>query len=165
MRLQTTGQKDRRIERRTDSGNMRQLSQAHAELAPVLDAGARLLFEHADVGHGAEQVAFQRVFEAVIDGECDDQRHHPGRHPENRDGGDHGNDLFLAVCPEVPPSDEQLEFRGHGWSYSRKRSIRSIGPSGRSKGNRMTSRIVREPVKIIVMRSMPMPSPPVGGMP
>jgi len=37
--------------------------------------------------------------------------------------------------------------------------------SGRSKGNRMTSRMERESVSSMVSRSMPMPSPPVGGMP
>ena len=38
-------------------------------------------------------------------------------------------------------------------------------PSGRMVGNRMTSRIAGAPVSSITMRSMPMPSPPVGGRP
>ena len=36
---------------------------------------------------------------------------------------------------------------------------------GRSSGNRMTSRMERAPVRIMVRRSMPMPSPAVGGNP
>jgi hypothetical protein len=36
---------------------------------------------------------------------------------------------------------------------------------GRISGKRMTSRMVREPVRIMVRRSMPMPSPAVGGRP
>ena len=36
---------------------------------------------------------------------------------------------------------------------------------GRIKGNRITSRMEREPVNTMVRRSMPMPSPPVGGRP
>jgi len=39
------------------------------------------------------------------------------------------------------------------------------GFSGRNKGKRMTSRMERESVSNMVRRSMPMPSPPVGGMP
>ena len=38
-------------------------------------------------------------------------------------------------------------------------------PCGRSSGNRITSRIDFAPVRIIVSRSMPMPSPAVGGSP
>ena len=37
--------------------------------------------------------------------------------------------------------------------------------SGRSRGNRITSRIERELVKSMASRSMPMPSPPAGGIP
>ena len=37
--------------------------------------------------------------------------------------------------------------------------------SGRSRGNKITSRMECEFVRSIVRRSMPMPSPPVGGMP
>ena len=40
-----------------------------------------------------------------------------------------------------------------------------ISPSGRSNGNRITSRMVGEFVSSIVKRSMPMPSPAVGGKP
>ena len=36
---------------------------------------------------------------------------------------------------------------------------------GRKSGNRITSRMEREPVSSMVMRSMPIPSPAVGGMP
>jgi len=41
----------------------------------------------------------------------------------------------------------------------------SLPPSGRSSGKRMTSRIEGESVSTMVRRSMPMPSPAVGGMP
>ncbi len=37
--------------------------------------------------------------------------------------------------------------------------------SGRSRGKRITSRMEREFVRSMVRRSMPMPSPPVGGIP
>lgn len=41
----------------------------------------------------------------------------------------------------------------------------SGGFSGRRSGNRITSRMERELVRSMVRRSMPMPSPPAGGMP
>ncbi len=41
----------------------------------------------------------------------------------------------------------------------------AVGFSGRSSGNKMTSRMDRELVSSMARRSMPMPSPPVGGMP
>jgi len=41
----------------------------------------------------------------------------------------------------------------------------ALGFSGRINGNRMTSRMERELVSSIARRSMPMPSPPVGGKP
>ncbi len=37
--------------------------------------------------------------------------------------------------------------------------------AGRRSGKRMTSRMERLPVRSMVRRSMPMPSPPVGGRP
>jgi hypothetical protein len=40
-----------------------------------------------------------------------------------------------------------------------------ISPSGRSSGNRITSRMDLESVSSMTRRSMPMPSPAVGGMP
>ena len=43
--------------------------------------------------------------------------------------------------------------------------VRAYSGSGRSKGKRITSRIVCELVNSITSRSMPIPSPPAGGMP
>ena len=49
---------------------------------------------------------------------------------------------------------------GSGWAGATA-SLRRTG--GRRRGKRMTSRMEREPVRSMVRRSMPMPSPPVGG--
>ena len=48
---------------------------------------------------------------------------------------------------------------------ARRRLAMPISPSGRSSGNRITSRIVGEFVSSITNRSIPMPSPAVGGRP
>ena len=82
------------------------------------------------------------------------------------DDGDHG---FLAARPQIAARRRIAQKRGwHGSaaaSNSRRRSAMPMSPSGRSSGNRMTSRMDFEPVRSMVRRSMPMPSPPVGGMP
>ena len=57
------------------------------------------------------------------------------------------------ATPEI--SRELLEHRA---SYS-------CCFSGRNSGKRITSRIDFDPVSSMVSRSMPIPSPPVGGMP
>ena len=48
-------------------------------------------------------------------------------------------------------------FEGHG--------VTSLRARGRISGNRITSRIDGLSVSSMTSRSMPMPSPPVGGMP
>jgi hypothetical protein len=55
-------------------------------------------------------------------------------------------------------------------TFRRQRSRIGVGCyserfSGRSKGNKITSRMERELVSSMVRRSIPIPSPPVGGMP
>ena len=75
----------------------------------------------------------------------------------------------LRRALQVAQRDEELEAAERTAQPSSRwpaeRSTRPMGPSGRSSGNRITSRMEREPVRIMVRRSMPMPSPPVGGMP
>ena len=133
-------------------------------LLPVLDAVAGRPRHHVDVRHRSQQIALQRVAEPVGHGQRHHQRRHARRHAQHGDRGDHGDHRLLAVRAQITSGDEQLEAT-HSLSSSRILPIRSMGPSGRSSGNRITSRIEREPVRIIVSRSIPMPSPPVGGMP
>ena len=59
---------------------------------------------------------------------------------------------------QVPPGDEPFEPRG-------KHRLRRQSFSGRISGNRMTSRIDGWSVSSITRRSMPIPSPAVGGRP
>ena len=54
-----------------------------------------------------------------------------------------------AAAAQVAPRDGQLE----------------AGHSGRSVGKRMTSRMFGVFVRYMNSRSMPMPTPPIGGMP
>ena len=83
--------------------------------------------------------------------------------------------ILIALLPRAH-SDGVGELRTGAWDLCpnhdpfprearRSRSAIRISPSGRIKGNRITSRIVGESVSSIVSRSMPMPSPAVGGSP
>ena len=72
---------------------------------------------------------------------------------KNGDDSDDRYSGLFALGLEVAESDKQLEL--HEASLF----------SGRMCGKRITSRMERELVNSIVSRSMPMPSPAVGGMP
>src|SRR2546427_2101673 len=69
---------------------------------------------------------------------------------EQRDERDEGEERARAGA-EVAEPDEQLPAHG--------------APSGRRCGKRITSRIEVAPVSSMTRRSMPMPSPAVGGIP
>ncbi len=144
--------------------DVRHLTNAIHHGLPVFDAVAGGPRHHVDVRHGAQQIALQGVAEAVGHGQGNHQRGDAGRDAEHGDGGDHGDHRLLAARAQVASGDEELEAP-HSLSSSRRFPIRSMGPSGRSSGKRITSRMEREPVRIMVKRSIPMPSPPVGGMP
>src|SRR6266404_8982788 len=66
------------------------------------------------------------------------------------------------------PIYEGRKLETRNWKLAAQRSRVShqpVGFSGRSRGNKMTSRMERELVRSIARRSTPRPSPPVGGMP
>ena len=115
----------------------------------VLDRAA--VAHHHDVRVEAEDLVAQILLEAGHDGEHDVQRGDADRHPEERDGGDEGEERAAPAGAEVTEADE--EFPAH-----------DVG-SGRSCGKRITSRMEVAPVSTITRRSTPMPSPAVGGSP
>lgn len=80
---------------------------------------------------------------------------------------------LVAMIATPAPSDSTPTPLRRNQQPMAERRWRRIAPfarhssdfSGRSRGNRMTSRMERESVSNMVSRSMPIPSPPVGGMP
>src|SRR5207244_13619113 len=84
--------------------------------------------------------------------ERDHERHHADRDAERRDERDHRNERLLALGQQIPEGDVQLEGNVHHSRF-------------RMSGNRITSRIDRLLVSSITSRSIPTPSPPVGGSP
>ena len=94
-------------------------------------------------------------------GEGDDEGHDPDQDPENRDERRARDRRLLAPGRQVAQRQVQLEGR---WAH-RQSPWRGPLRAGRSNGNRITSRIDERFVSSITSRSMPMPSPPVGGRP
>src|SRR5581483_378812 len=91
--------------------------------------------------------------EAGHDPERADQRRHAERDAGDRDERVQRDRPLPAPGPQVAEPDEDfVRHRAHDFS-------------GRSWGNRITSRIDAWFVKSMTRRSMPMPSPAVGGMP
>ena len=92
------------------------------------------------------------------------------RSPPARRDVDLGRRL-LAESPQPEPAEPGVERRAVGGDRREHRRptrgarVMVTSTSGRSVGNRMTSLIVSTPASSITSRSMPMPRPPVGGMP
>ena len=77
-----------------------------------------------------------------------------------------GSTWAAPTCPSCPGCERRAARpranRALGLAGAQPRAIQ---PSLRSDGNRITSRMLGESVSSITSRSMPMPQPPVGGMP
>src|SRR5690348_11135923 len=115
------------------------------------------------MGSSAQQARLQRRLKTVVYRKRDDERHYSRGDPKYRDHRDHRDDRLLPLGAQIAKRDDPLEPLH--LSNSRRRSAIPISPSGRNSGNRITSRMEPDPVRIIVSRSMPMPSPAAGGMP
>src|SRR5262249_54649740 len=112
------------------------------------------------------------------------QRHHADGHAQRRDEGDHGDEGLLAFREQIAKRDVELERKIEADPDprpDRKRGdrgeplARRTARAGRMRhaihsrflisGNRITSRIDGLLVSSMTSRSMPTPSPPVGGSP
>ena len=109
--------------------------------------------EDQDVGVDAEDLVLQLLGEAGHHPDDDDQGHDPHGHPGGGDEGAERQEAFLTF-------DSPEEAQGHEGFKKTQDYL-----SGLSSGNRMTSRMEGESVRSITRRSMPMPSPAVGGRP
>ncbi len=111
-------------------------------------------FHDQDVGVDAEDLLFQVLVEAGHHPDDHDEGHDPDGNPGRGDEGGKRQEAFLAF-------DSPQEPQGHeGFKETQGTYL-----SGLSNGNRMTSRMEGESVRSITRRSMPMPSPAVGGRP
>src|SRR5262249_1878129 len=124
----------------------------------VGDAVGTVFQENRHVRLGAQKFLLQVVTKACGYCKRDDQCRHACDHTKNGNESDQGNDSLLALGSEVSNGNHEFEFH---------KNIRAIrgSYSGLRCGKRITSRIEVELVNNIVSRSMPIPSPAVGGMP
>src|SRR5262249_3179740 len=132
----------------------------------------------------SEDAVAQLLLQTGHQGERDHQRHHADGDAERRDERDHRDERLFAFGEEVSKRDMKLErnaFGGGGsggrrdgrrrreplarWVSGGRRTLRAIHSRFLISGKRITSRIDGLLVSSITRRSMPTPSPPVGGSP
>ena len=159
------------------------------QLQHLLDLGVDVLdaadLEDVDVRGRADDAIAQLALQAGHQRERDEQRHHADGHAEHRDQRDQRDERLLAPRQQIAQGDEELErhcsslvgvdtgglearsdhaereeFQASRWEGGARHSLR-----GRISGNRMTSRMEGLLVSSITSRSMPTPSPAVGGRP
>src|SRR4051812_48762695 len=151
------------VEARGRAHHVWDMRQLRDELFPMLDPVRWIALKHTDVGSRAQQARLQGRLKPIVNCECNDQGHYPRANTQDGNNSDDRDDRLLPLRSKIAECDEPLELLH--CSNSRRRAAIPISPSGRSWGNRMTSRIDFTPLKIIVRRSMPIPSPAVGGIP
>ena len=120
-------------------------------LGVIVGDAARL--PDVDVRTGAENAVPKLLLEPGHDRQSDDHRHHADDHADRGENRDHGNEGLPALGQQIAKGDVELE----GNSSCHSRFLIS--------GNRITSRIDWLFVSSITSRSMPTPSPAVGGSP
>src|SRR4029450_13968964 len=124
------------------------LAHVAEHVLPVAQSAAEA--GQGDVRIETEDLLAQLVLEAGHDREHDEQRRHADRHPRQRERGDQREKRPPPVS-QVPHPDCQLPAHGR--------------LSGRSGGKRRPARRADTPASSITSRSMPTPSPAVGGRP
>ena len=119
-----------------------------------------------------KQPVANRLAKSGVHGERDHQRGDARRHADHRQQRHQSQAprAGSAIADTAAPPAIRISF----WSFagvasSRPRSVRhrarDSAASVRSSGNRITSRMACESVSSITSRSMPIPSPAVGGRP
>src|SRR6266487_2869434 len=142
---------------------------ARGHARAVLDAAAARV-DHQDVRVGRDDLLLDPVLESRHHGQDHDQRADAEEDAAHADPHEQREIGPLAPRPQVAQREEQLDGQaapGHQASASSSAAAASPGArrSRRRWGNRITSRIDGESVKSMASRSMPIPSPAVGGMP
>ena len=170
---------DAGLERRIDALDREELAAAGALRQPLSEHdrrraddtrhGAHLLtsssastqpasLEHVDMRRRPDDAIAQLALQAGHQRQHDEQRHHADGHADGGDERDERDERLFPAGQQVADGDEELEGTGRSKSSS---IIQILLISG----NRMTSRIDALLVSSMTSRSMPTPSPAVGGRP
>ena len=144
------------IERMAPHGSARFAIRGHIEVKHPREvpasAGEAAIFSDPQVSP-IQHLAADPILESLEQRERHDERRHAEREAEDRDLRDERDVGTAAGRGQVAQRHERLEAH------------QSVGWRGRSSGNRITSRIECRFVRSIASRSIPTPSPAVGGRP
>ena len=116
---------------------------------PVVDLEIVAEGEDAKIGAADENFLAEIRLHSRHHAIDDDERAHAHQHAADGDHADEGEESRTAAAAEVTPGDRQLE----------------PAHSGRIVGKRITLRICDIPERYMNSRSIPMPTPPMGGIP
>src|SRR5690606_19386141 len=105
--------------------------------------------EHAQIRTPDQDLVAQVILHPGHHAVDDDERAHAHDDSAYGDRADEREEARAAAAPQVAPGDAQLELRH----------------SGRSVGKSITSRMLGVPVRYMKSRSIPIPTPPIGGIP
>ena len=119
---------------------------------------------------GGDDSPLDAVLKPRHDGEHDDEGAHPEKHAAHADPYEQREVGPLATRTQIAQGEEQLEGQAApahdaSGSSSSPAAWAEAGRSRRRWGKRITSRMEAELVKSMASRSIPMPSPAVGGTP
>ena len=152
MNAALAGCGDQRLAENRRRGAQRRPAPGASFAASALVVGDAAALPDEDVRVRAEDAIAQLLLQPGHQRQRDDERHDADRHAERRDERDDGDERLLALGEQVAQRDVQLEGDVHASRL-------------RISGNRITSRIDGLLVSSITSRSMPTPSPAVGGRP
>src|SRR5271163_3112644 len=97
------------IEARRCADYMRKLRELLRKLFPILNSRSLFFLENRDVRRRAKKIALQRIFESIVDGKRNDQRHHPRRYPSHRNKRDDRNDDLFTLSAQIAAGDKKFK--------------------------------------------------------
>lgn len=108
--------------------------------------------EDIDVGGSPQDPSLEFFLETAVEGQRNNECGHSGGHSDDRDHSNDRNDRLFPFRSEISKGYEKFK-------------LHSSLTAGLKWGKRITSRIELELVRIMASRSIPIPSPAVGGIP
>ena len=162
-RLSSGGEQHRGINRRFDRAHARRVTEARHQPAVVADSVRSDWFE-VDVRGDAEQAIANRLTKSGVHRERDYQRRDACRHSHNCKQCNDSQHRRPVRRPQIPQRHEPFEAH-FGSPLAVASASGGSSDSLRKSGKSTTSRIACESVSSITSRSMPTPSPAVGGKP
>ena len=167
-RASAGGQQNRVIDRRLDRAHAGSTAQPRHQSLVIADSLRADGFQ-IDVRGDAQQAVADRLAKSGVHRERDHQRGHARRHADHRQQRDKPQHRRPVRRTQIPqrhqPFEAHLVVAARQTVPDSSAAAVRAADSARNSGNRITSRMACESVSSITSRSMPMPSPAVGGSP